>query len=199
MSRFIETIQIKDGKAQNLDFHIERFNRTRMEHYGKLSSIDLGFYLPELALDNKEKTFKWRIEYDREIKRNEIIEYQPTPVKSLKIVIDDTIKYSYKYTDRSHLETLFNRRGKYDNIIIIKNGLVSDSYYANLAFLEGDKWYTPSTPLLQGTKRARLLLENKLVEKEIRQKDIGIYSHVCLINAMLDPGECQLETTKIYT
>jgi 4-amino-4-deoxychorismate lyase len=44
-----------------------------------------------------------------------------------------------------------------DDIIIVRNGFVTDASYANLIFRKGDEWFTPATFLLAGTMRAFLL------------------------------------------
>jgi 4-amino-4-deoxychorismate lyase len=122
--------------------------------------------------------------YETEIER---IEYEPyiwRPVSTLKLVRSDTIDYASKYADRSELERLFAQRGTCDDILISKQGFVSDTFYANSAFWDGQNWYTPDTPLLAGTMRAFLLDQGQLREARIRQADLGKYMKVRLINAM---------------
>ncbi|MEO0339546.1 MAG: aminotransferase class IV, partial [Bacteroidota bacterium] len=68
----------------------------------------------------------------------------------------------------------------------IKDGWVTDSYYANLAFLKEDKWFTPEYPLLHGTKRAFLIDQKKIVPSKIRVEDIPQFSQAALINALID-------------
>jgi len=76
-----------------------------------------------------------------------------------------------------------------DDIIIVKNGFVTDSFAANILFLDGVQWITPTTPLLNGTKRQFLLDQGIIAEKEIREEDIRTYQKVGLINAMIDFDE----------
>jgi len=73
-----------------------------------------------------------------------------------------------------------------DDILIIKKGLVSDTSIANIAFYDGKLWFTPKAALLKGTCRTRLLLEGKIIEKEIRVEDIKKYKKIALMNAMID-------------
>ncbi|MCA1759522.1 MAG: aminotransferase class IV, partial [Bacteroidales bacterium] len=101
--------------------------------------------------------------------------------------------------DRERLNLLFEKRGICDDIIIVKNGCITDSSFANIVFFDGVKWWTPDTPLLPGTQRAKLLEENKIFECRITPKDISIYSKVGLINAMNDLNEMmQIAIRKIY-
>ena len=96
--------------------------------------------------------------------------------------------YSYKFLDREALNRL-KKEAPTDEVIFIKEGMVTDSSYANLVFSDGVKWYTPTTFLLNGTCRQRLLKEGKIEERPIFQEDITSFRYIGLINAMLDLGE----------
>ena len=61
---------------------------------------------------------------------------------------------------------LIEKRKHADDIIIVKNGLVTDSFYANLAFLKNGIWFTPETPLLLGVQR-QFLLSQKTIQPNI--------------------------------
>ena len=73
-----------------------------------------------------------------------------------------------------------------DDIIIVKDGLITDASYANLIFWDGENWFTPNTPLLKGVQREKLLKDGLIQEKEIKPSDLASYQKVALINAMLD-------------
>ena len=104
----------------------------------------------------------------------------------------NSIDYHLKYSDRSLLDSLFMLRGGSDDVIIVKNGLITDTLISNLIFLEGKDWYTPASPLLKGTCRNRLLAEGRLKEQDIRPADIRNFTGCKLISAMRDPGEYEL-------
>ncbi|HHF3814093.1 TPA: aminotransferase class IV [Haemophilus influenzae] len=89
-----------------------------------------------------------------------------------------------KYSDRSLINTLFAQRGACDEIMIIKNGKVTDCSIGNLIFRQGKKWYTPDTPLLLGTQREKLLQEGKIQERTIFLEDIVNFDEIKIINAM---------------
>jgi 4-amino-4-deoxychorismate lyase len=63
---------------------------------------------------------------------------------------------------------------------------VTDSYYANVIFSDGDQWYTPYQPLLQGTKRQQLIDQGVVHPIPIGVKDIARFQRIQLINAMID-------------
>lgn len=86
-----------------------------------------------------------------------------------------------------------------EELIIVKNGIITDTSYANLVFYNGKEWHTPSRPLLQGTKRQKLIDEGKIKEREIRVHDLKKFTKCSLINAMLDIGEIELPVNKIIS
>ena len=102
----------------------------------------------------------------------------------LAVVRTDAIEYRHKYADRSCIEHLMTGIPA-DDILIVREGLVTDTSYANIAFFDGAHWLTPSSPLLPGTARARLLDEGRIHPEEIRIADLGRFSMVVLMNAML--------------
>ena len=56
----------------------------------------------------------------------------------------------------------------------------------NLLFLKDEKWYTPSTYLLNGVMRQHLLATKKIKETEITLQNIKEFTHFQLINSMND-------------
>ena len=77
------------------------------------------------------------------------------------------------------------QKGDADDIIIVKNGLITDSSFANLLFFNGLQWLTPAQPLLKGTQRAKLLEQEQVITAEIRTADLSNFIKVRLVNAML--------------
>jgi len=71
-------------------------------------------------------------------------------------------------------------------MIIIKNGLVTDGSYTNVAFFDGENWWTPSSPLLKGIQREVLLSTGIIKEKTIPVDSISMYQKVKLFNAMMN-------------
>ena len=75
-----------------------------------------------------------------------------------------------------------------EDVLIVKDGCLTDTSIANVALYDGKMWCTPSHPLLRGTKRAELLDKKIIVEKDIPQAHLGKYSKIMLFNAMIDWG-----------
>ena len=185
MCPLVESLKLKDGIIQNLNYHQDRLNRSMDELFPSAGKIDL---MREISIPENCKSgiYKVRVLYGETIDKIEIESYIFRSIKSLRVVHHETVNYNLKYSDRQILQQLFAQRGDCDDIIIVKNGLVTDSFAANLIFFDGEKWVTPTTPLLKGTKRQFLLDEGIIVEKEISEENIRSYQKVGLINAMID-------------
>jgi 4-amino-4-deoxychorismate lyase len=197
MSRFIESIKILNGVPQHLHYHNERFNRTLKDFYGISSNLDLGDVLKRQKQQIGLGLVKATIEYDKKIQEIRFQNYTLRKIKNLRLIEAGDLDYSYKFANRSQLNELLNKRGDFDEIIIFKNNYLTDSSYSNLAFYDGNQWFTPLHPLLKGTCRQRLINENKIIEAPIKIDDFKKYQICSLINAMLDLGELCVDVNKI--
>ncbi len=185
MCLLLETIKCVDGKPQNLDFHQKRFENARKSLFG-LKNFELLseiIKVPEIAQNG---LFRCRVLYAGKIEKIEFLPYNFRPIKTLRLVECNTIDYSYKFANRAELENLFAQKGDCDDIIIVKDGLITDSFAANLVFFDGKKWWTPDSPLLKGTKREKLLTEKTISACKIEVHDLQKYTRVGLINAMVE-------------
>lgn len=181
-----ETICVQHRQFSNLlPYHEARLNHTRRELWNIATPLDLreSLKIPDFVGEEKHKC---RVTYGPEILNIEWERYLPRPIKSLQLVQGDMIEYTYKYKNRDLLNRLYVRRGDCDDVLIVKNGLIADTSYANVALFDGTSWYTPEVPLLPGTQRAFLLDEGVLIPREIKVGDLARYSSVKLFNAMLD-------------
>jgi 4-amino-4-deoxychorismate lyase len=159
-------------------------NQSRRALFGCSDVINLSTLLL-IPHASAEGIFKCRVTYSEKVEKIEYEAYHARIIKTLKIVEDDSISYMHKYTDRNSLNELFAIRGTYDDILIIKHGLITDTSYSNILFYDGLHWITPDTPLLPGTQRSFLLKNQKVVEKHIKVEDLRFFEKARLINAML--------------
>lgn len=173
---FFETIRIKNDKIYNLPWHQKRVDRTT-SRFG-LQKLDLS----RIKINKVQKS-RCKITYGKSIKI-EYNELKSREIKKLKVVQKD-IKYCFKSTSRSELDTIYNQRKNCDDVLIIKNGLISDTTIANIAFFDGTRWITPRVPLLKGTMRARLLNSGFLHAKTIRYEEVDRLWLVALMNAII--------------
>jgi 4-amino-4-deoxychorismate lyase len=185
MYLLLETIRISDGKAENLSLHEERMKRSVFELYGNELSLELGKVI-QCPPDLDSGIVKCRVIYDGTIRSITYEPYQPRLIRSLKLVYDDAIEYSYKYLDRNCFARLMSGIIQ-DDILIVKNGLITDTSYANVILSDGEQWFTPAVPLLKGTKRDFLIHSGSLLERDIRPSDLRHYTEARIINSLLDP------------
>jgi len=188
--KFIESIRIDKGSVQDLVYHNRRVARTISFHWGDVPAPDLDRYCNE-AIRGAERlvskgVFKLRIIYSDIIISHTIEPYYARQVNSLKIVEDNNIDYSFKFEERGSIETLYKQREQCDDVLIVKNGLITDTSYCNVIFEKDGILYTPDSPLLAGTKREKFLEQGLISEKKIRPCDIKRYDKVYLINSMLN-------------
>ncbi len=184
MSLFLETIKINNGRRYHLDEHNSRMNYTRNRHFHEIRDIDLREVI-DVPDKYEEGLVKCRITYGRKIEKIEFENYSFRNPRTFKVIQADHITYDYKFADRSALENLFSRKGSADDILLIKNGLLTDSFYANIALLKDGIWYTPEKPLLKGTCRMRLLDNDNLVEARIHVEETMQYERLKIYNAMI--------------
>ncbi len=185
MCQLLETIKLENGILQNIGLHNERFNRSRYELFGIDEPLQLENEI-NLPKNISNDIYKCRIIYGRNIEKIEIIPYRIRTINALKIVHDNSIQYQYKYQNRDVINRLYSLKGECDDVLIVHNGLVTDTSYCNIVFSDGKKLITPSLPLLKGTKREQLLSKAVIIEDEIKLSDIYLFKKAFLINAMID-------------
>lgn len=185
-----------DGHICNLAYHQQRMNKTRLEVFGQptpllLNDVFKGIKAPSgLA--------KLRFVYDEAgIHDISCTPYKRKNIHSLRLVTANDIDYRYKSVDRSALNQLKEKQGECDEILIIRNKHITDTSYTNVALYDGKQWFTPSTPLLQGTMRQSLLDRGLLQERELLVSDLPNYKQISLFNAMMELGEVVLPVNKI--
>lgn len=189
MFRWIESIRVVSGIPQNLYWHQKRMDET-FEQFAaiacpfSLHAIFNDMRFPQLGLH------KLRIVYNlNKIEKIEISAYSIREISGFYLVERNDINYSYKFEDRTSIDSV-NHSEK--EPIIVKQGLITDTRYSNLIFKKGNYWYTPSTFLLNGTMRQKLLREGSIQECKIGVEDLFNYSHFKLINAMMPPEQALL-------
>jgi len=179
--KLFETIRIENGKAAHLNYHNKRLNQSRALLFGLHNPIDITTYL---ANPPSKGLYRAKLIYDHKEIQINYYAYKPKPIRSLKLIESD-ISYAFKALDRKHLESLREDADEYDDVLILKNGYLTDTSIANIALRQHGIWYTPAAPLLAGTTRARLLESGKLIPREIPASDIHHYDSLALMNAMI--------------
>lgn len=193
MCQLLESISLKEGTIERLHYHQERMDRTFYSLFNKRAPF-IGEILKNTLLPSSGH-HKIRIIYSKNEIITEIAPWKMPDINSLRIVFSNKILYDYKYSDRSALASLFDQRQYCDDILIIKNGQVTDTSYCNVMLFDGKKWVTPMQPLLKGTVRQCLLDQCLITEDDISFTALNRYKKIKLINAMMgvDGPEISIE------
>ncbi len=189
MCRLLETIRYENGRFDHLKYHRQRMKYSQKICFGLeneprlLSSLQKA--KEEQFADLENGLFKCRVVYDSQIREIRFLPYVLPVIRSLRLVQCDDLDYSLKYEDRSRLNLLFGQRGGADDILIVKNGWITDTSYCNVLFFNRKRWLTPEQPLLKGTQRAALLETERVETARIRPGDLKLFSGIRLMNAMI--------------
>ncbi len=188
---------MEDGKLHNLNYHQKRIDATlRRFWHNEHNDINLQSALSHIM--PQDGICKIHIEYNGEgISEITQSEYKIRDIRSLRLVNSDDAEYSYKYADRSVLMNLQQSRQDSDEVIIVRNGCLTDTSYSNIALHNDSGWFTPDKPLLPGTMRQSLIDQGLLSATEITLGNLNDYDTICLINAMMPLGRLVLPISAI--
>lgn len=193
---FLETICILNGKIQNINSHKKRMQETAS--YFNFTAPELPDIEALLTDGMHESKVKCRVCYHNDITSIEFERYVPKDIKSLRL-INMFPDYSFKFSNRKAIDDLLKFRDGCDDVLIVRNGLITDTSYSNVVLRKGNMYFTPNFPLLNGTKRRKLLEQKVIEEVEINVDNIRQYDRVWLINALLDiEDNVSLPTDQIY-
>ena len=175
--KYFETIKCNDYEIFNLDYHCKRIANT----------IGLNINLQDYIYPPSNKLLKCKVIYDDcEILDVEYSEYKKREIKTFKLIYDDEISYDKKALHRNEIDALSLKKQSCDEIIIVKNGIVSDTSIANIAVFYQNKWLTSKQCLLKGTTRDRYINESTLVLEDITVEILKGSTKLALLNAMID-------------
>jgi 4-amino-4-deoxychorismate lyase len=184
MSQFFESICVKDGLAENLHFHQARVNKTLTAFDASSHSIELASIVRQLILST-QGLFKLRISYDLNGNYQSVLTpYQYKQIQHFTLVDMKGQSYDYKYENRDWINASLSQSGT-DEIMMHDAGLIKDCSYTNIVFYDGLNWYTPESPLLEGTQRAKLIKEGIIKPKALYISDLPNFQKFRCINAMI--------------
>jgi 4-amino-4-deoxychorismate lyase len=184
MSQFFESICVKDGVAENLSFHQARVYKTLQAFDASQNNISLKAIVEQLTLTTFG-LFKLRISYDLNGNHQvKLTPYQYKQINQFALVDIKGLRYDYKYENRDWINDALIQSGT-DEIMMHDNGFIKDCSYTNIVFYDGVNWYTPESPLLEGTQRAKLIQEGLILPKALHVKDIPSFVKFKCINAMM--------------
>lgn len=201
MQQFLETICIRDGVAQHIEWHQKRVDAT-LHHFSggiQVDSISLVEILTSCPVP-AEGFFRCRLLYDANAIAVEFFPHILRAPQTFQLVeAPSRFDYRYKYADRAMLDALYAQRGDADDILITRDGWITDTSLANIAFQKNGNWYSPSFPLLAGTTWKRLVFSGILIPRPIHRTHLEKYEAFKVFNAMNEWAEFEsIAITKIW-
>lgn len=183
MMTFVETISLRDGTIENLTDHECRMYNTMIHFFGRKPDFSPSHI--EIPAEYGQGHCKMRIVYAERLISTQFSVYSPKVIQSLRCVEANHLYYAYKFEDRLPLLSLLAMRGEADDILIVKNGQITDTSYSNVVLQKNNHYYTPSNPLLAGTRRHSLLKKGVIEPIPVTPADLPGFDRLYLINAMI--------------
>ncbi len=194
MFPFVESIKYSNYLHYNLKYHQARLDDTRSRFYPGVKPVMLKEVLVPPAETIEDNIYKCRVIYGESISEITYELYTPRIIDQYYLLdCPEYFDYSYKFTDRSMFDNVRINLKKNEDYIYIRNGLITDTSFANLIFSDGNSLFTPADPLLKGTKRAYYIKQGIVKEEEIKVNDLKKFKYLQIINAMID-----LESLQTY-
>ena len=188
MYPLFESLCVQQGRILHEERHRLRFQKTYQNFFGHPPAFDLldSIDLPQSFCQG---IVKLKISYNETGRQLDFQHYHMQQIQSLRLVPTNDLDYTCKYTEREKLDALFALREGCDDVLIVRKGWITDSYYANVVFFDGKDWWTPERPLLEGTCRARLLANGIIKTTPLQVEDLKNFLGIKLINAMRDMSQ----------
>ncbi len=184
-------------------YHQKRVDQTYHDVFGIPSELNLELSLAGEELSEfGDRDAKARIVYDRSGQQRMLLSaYTPLHIDRLQVIpLVDEEYYPYKSTDREWIDSYTSQLPQGTDALFVRDGLVRESSYTNLAMLVNGRWYTPSEPLHRGTTLDRFVGLGHLIPSDIRLEDMRECEEIRLFNALLGWGGAhRLRYTDIVT
>ncbi len=181
MFPLVESIKVENGQFFLLDYHQDRMERTFQALYQRACPWAIKTMLPAAPAAG---LFKVRLLYSATDYFIEVQPYQRQKQQSLKLVEIGEYRYPHKWTDRAFINNAFAQREDCDDVLMLRNGRLTDTSYANIVLDTGTAWVTPAVPLFEGVQRAFLLDAKTIQTATIYAEDLTRYKGFQAINAM---------------
>jgi 4-amino-4-deoxychorismate lyase len=140
MYPFLETIRFNSIIVPFIQEHQDRINRTFSFFYPEQKPLDLPAILREIKANNQDflllaEVVKCRLCYNETKYEYHLEPYQIKEIKNVVIKhVENDFDYTFKYSNRTLLNDL---KGSENEILIVKNGLITDTSYANMMVKNG--------------------------------------------------------------
>lgn len=196
MIKLVESIRILNGRVSLLKYHEDRCNLSRKNLFAETKQLKFSGKII-IPANYQKGLVKCRLIYGKDIEDISFQHYIIRKINKIKIIYNDSISYQYKYLDRKELDDLFKLKMECDEVMIVKNGLITDAYYYNFVFQKGKEYFTPKVPLLEGVRMTNLILNKRIIKKDIFATEIHKFDTIHLINAMTSLGKIVIKPNQI--
>lgn len=196
--QFIETVLIlQNGRIPLLEEHYARFSSTIRRYSGSPPSLREfeALLLGTLSASSPSisaKAWRCRLVYEangRLVERG-ALPFIPKKLERIARVELPSASYPLKFADRSLFASLHERFPGYDEIIITRQGFLSDGTFTNLYLRRSSgRLLTPADALLAGCRRARLMKEGTLLPSPLNWEELEPHWQIGFINALNPPGQ----------
>ena len=120
MKQFLETICIRDGQPQNLQWHQRRLNSTIHHFYPAHHHTWNLVECVNIPVEFQQGLAKCRIIYDAHHFEQHFAVYEPREIQKLKkVTIPSSYDYRYKYAERGMIDDMFSQRDDAHDILMI--------------------------------------------------------------------------------
>jgi 4-amino-4-deoxychorismate lyase len=187
MFPLFETIAVEHSEPLLLQYHQQRMDDSFLRLFYQENPFQLSQLFRSQNISSKG-LLKWKVEYDSQNIISSVVGYSPRMIQRVKFVeINPDFDYSMKFSNRDYFDMLKNENPGYDELILLKNGQLTDSTFSNIVLeaISDGKLYTPSAPLLKGTQRQYLLDTGSITPIPISIRQLTRFNKIYLINAML--------------
>ena len=184
MFPLFESIKIENGKIFLTEFHQKRMDKTFNMFYHKENPWKLKQIFSQIKVP-LNGLYKMKFNYSEKKYKIEFKKYLLKKIAKIKCYEINDFTYSFKFSDRRKIEYFYTKKLDCQDILMIKNGYLTDTSYCNIILFDGFSWFTPEKPLLEGVQREKLL-ESKMISKtKIKLNEINDFKQFRLINAMI--------------
>ena len=184
MFPLFESIRIENGKICLTEFHQKRMDKTFDKFYKKENPWQLKQIFSQIKVPFNG-LYKMKFNYSEKKYKIEFKKYLLKKIAKIKCYEINDLTYNFKFSDRTKIEYFYTKKLDCQDILMIKNGYLTDTSYCNIILFDGFSWFTPEKPLLKGVQREKLLVSKMISKTKIKLNEINDFKQFKLINAMI--------------
>ena len=132
MFPLFETIAVENYKPKLLEYHQQRMDNSFLKLFHQINPFSLSKLFLELNIKSNG-LLKWKVEYNCDDCISFVTPYSPRLIRCVKFVeINPDFDYSMKFCNRDYFDALKKDNSEYNELILLKNGNLTDSTFSNI-------------------------------------------------------------------